>query len=79
MKVEQKTYEWTRKDKTFYALSMVPFLIVFVGTAYLLSTYSIYLTILLVGMYLLTNVFKPGVVWAVLIRGHIVRHFAGYI
>jgi hypothetical protein len=60
MNVEPEVYNWTRKDKALYALSMIPFLIVFVGTAYLLSTYSIYLTLILVGLYLLTNVFQAG-------------------
>jgi hypothetical protein len=39
---------------------MIPFLIVFIGTAYLLATYSIYLTILLVALYVLTNFFQAG-------------------
>ena len=58
--MEQPTYNWTAKDKTQYALSLIPFLVVFIGTAYLLSTYSIYLSLILVGMYLLTNIFQAG-------------------
>jgi hypothetical protein len=58
--VELKPYKWTSKDKWLYALSMIPFLIVFVGTAYLLSTYSIYLTTILIGLYILTNFFQAG-------------------
>jgi hypothetical protein len=58
--MDPKPYEWTNKDKWLYALSMIPFLIVFIGTAYLLATYSIYLTIILVAMYILTNVFQAG-------------------
>lgn len=58
--MEGKAYQWTKKDKWLYALSMVPFVVVFLGTAYLLSTYSIILTLLLVGMYLLTNIFQAG-------------------
>jgi hypothetical protein len=58
--MESKSYQWTRRDKTLYILSMVPFLIVFAGTAYLLSIYSVYLTIVFIGMYLLTNVFQAG-------------------
>ena len=41
-------------------MSLVPFLIVFIGTAVLLSTYSIWLMILLLVFYLLTNVFQAG-------------------
>ena len=58
--MEKPTYNWTPKDKTQYALSLIPFLVVFIGTAYLLSTYSIYLSLILVGMYLLTNIFQAG-------------------
>jgi hypothetical protein len=62
IKMEMKTdqYNWTPKDKLIYALSMIPFLIVFIGTAYLLSTYSIYLTLVLVSLYLITNIFQAG-------------------
>jgi len=58
--MEPTVYEWGRKDKWLYALSMFPFLIVFIGTAYLLSTYAIYLTLISVGLYILTNVFQAG-------------------
>ena len=47
-----KPYNWKRRDRILYALSMVPFLIVFLGTVYLLFTYSIYLAIILIGLYL---------------------------
>jgi hypothetical protein len=58
--MESKSYQWTAKDKWLYALSMIPFLIVFIGAAYLLSTYSIYLTITLIALYLITNIFQAG-------------------
>lgn len=58
--MDLKPYKWKRKDKVLYTLSMVPFLIVFIGTVYMLSTYTIYLAIILIGMYLLTNVFQAG-------------------
>jgi hypothetical protein len=58
--MEPFEYNWTAKDKWLYALSMVPFLILFFGTAYLLSTYSIFLTIILFVIYLITNVFQAG-------------------
>lgn len=53
-------YEWTNKDKWLYILSMIPFVFVFVGTAYLLATYSIYLTIILIALYIITNIFQAG-------------------
>jgi hypothetical protein len=58
--VEPEPYQWTRKDKWLYALSMLPFVVVFIGTAYLLATYSIYLALILVGLYLITNIFQAG-------------------
>jgi len=58
--METKAYEWTKKDKWLYIISMVPFLIVFVGTAYLLATYSILLLIILLGLFIITNVFQAG-------------------
>jgi hypothetical protein len=58
--MKTKAYQWTRRDKQLYTLSMIPFIIVFVGTAYLLATYSIILTIILVALYLLTNIFQAG-------------------
>ena len=58
--MDPKPYEWTKRDKWLYALSMIPFLIVFVGTAYLLATYSIYLAIILVVLYVITNIFQAG-------------------
>jgi phosphatidylglycerophosphate synthase len=60
MKMMPVDYQWTSKDKWLYFLSLVPFLLVFVGTAVLLSIYSIWLTILLLFFYLLTNVFQAG-------------------
>ena len=53
-------YQWTKKDKWLYALSMLPFIIVFLGTLYLLSTFSIILAIILVSLFLLTNLFQAG-------------------
>jgi len=58
--MELKVYKWTKKDKWLYILSMFPFAVVFVGTAYLLATYSIYLLIILVALYIITNVFQAG-------------------
>ena len=55
-----KTYQWTSKDKGLYTLSMIPFIVAFAGAAYILSTYSIYLTIVYVGLHVLLNVFQAG-------------------
>ena len=58
--MELEVYKWTKKDKWLYILSMVPFVVVFVGTAYLLATYSIYLLIVFVALYIITNIFQAG-------------------
>jgi hypothetical protein len=53
-------YQWTTRDKWLYFLSLVPFLVVFVGAVILLGSYSIWLAALLVFLYLLTNIFQAG-------------------
>lgn len=58
--MQPEAYQWTRKDKLLYALSMIPFLTVFFGSLYLLATYSILLAVILVAIYLLINLFQAG-------------------
>jgi hypothetical protein len=53
-------YQWTNRDKWKYGVSLIPFLIAFLGTAYLIGTISIYLTVIFFGLYLLGNVFQAG-------------------
>ncbi len=65
-----KIYKWKTSDKWLYALSMVPFVTVFVGTAWLLSLYSIYLTLTLIGLFLIVNVFQAGCCVGCPYRGH---------
>jgi hypothetical protein len=60
MTTEKRDYQWTTRDKWLYALSMVPFLVVFIGALLLLSTYSIWLSVLLVVFYLITCVFQAA-------------------
>jgi hypothetical protein len=54
------SYEWSARDKLVYFLALIPFLAAFFGTAYLLATKSIYLTVGLVILYLLANVFQAA-------------------
>ncbi|TFG49688.1 MAG: hypothetical protein E4H33_01725 [Anaerolineales bacterium] len=60
MKKVPLIYKWTVKDKWLYWLSMVPFLVLFIGTVLLLGTYSPWLSVLLVIFYLLANLFQAG-------------------
>jgi len=53
-------YQWTTRDKLIYALSMIPFLIAFIGAAYLLGTISPLLTVALILLYLVVNIFQAG-------------------
>jgi hypothetical protein len=53
-------YHWSAKDKLLYAISMIPFIIVFVGTAWYLATVSGYLFLLFIGLYLAANLFQAG-------------------
>ena len=53
-------YQWTSRDKLLYWLSMIPFLVVFIGTFLLLSIYSIWLAGLLIVFYIITNIFQAG-------------------
>ncbi len=58
--MEANHYQWTTKDKCLYAAAMIPFVIGFAGTAYILATHSIVLTLLWLAFYLVTNVFQAG-------------------
>jgi hypothetical protein len=60
MNLKPKPYEWNTKDRWLYAVSMLPFGIVFIGTVYLLATYSVYLSITFLALYLMANVFQAG-------------------
>jgi hypothetical protein len=54
------TYEWTRRDKVVYGLTLIPFVVAFVGAAYLLGTISIWLAVTLIVLYLAGNLFQAA-------------------
>lgn len=56
-----KSYRWTASDKWYYFLSLVPVLIGFAGVVFILSTYSIALVFVFLGLYFLTSIFQAGV------------------
>jgi len=60
MNQEPSHYQWTPRDKWLYWLSMIPFLVVFVGALMLLSSYSPWLALLEVVFYLITCVFQAA-------------------
>ena len=53
-------YQWTNRDKSHYFLILIPFLIAFVGAAYLLATVSIHIMVIFLLLYGITNVFQAG-------------------
>jgi hypothetical protein len=58
--MKSEPYRWTNKDRYLYSLSIIPFLVVFIGTIILLSTYSVILSIVVIVLYLITNIFQAG-------------------
>jgi hypothetical protein len=60
MKTNRNHYHWTTRDKWLYGLSLVPFLVAFMGAILLLGTYSYWLSAGLVSLYLLTNLLQAG-------------------
>jgi hypothetical protein len=58
--METNDYQWSNKDKWLYVLSMLPFVIGFVGTAYVLAAQSIIIMIVWLTLYVVTNVFQAG-------------------
>jgi len=57
---QECTYRWTGIDKQSYLLSLILFLIPFVGAAYVLANVSIYLLLTFIGLYVLANIFQAG-------------------
>jgi hypothetical protein len=60
MAQHETPYRWTGRDKLVYAIALVSFLVAFIGTIYLLGTISAVLSVILLGMYLMANVFQAG-------------------
>ena len=53
-------YQWSKRDKFLYSAILIPFLVAFIGAAYLLATVSIYLTIIFLLLYIIVNLFQAG-------------------
>jgi len=58
--MEQEHYKWTKKDKWLYIISMIPFVVLFAGTLYILSKYSILISLIWIFIYIIVNVFQAG-------------------
>ncbi len=75
--MNQKFYSWTRIDKWWYFISMIPFALMFVGTFYLLVNYSIYLSVIWVVLYIIVNIFQAGCCVGCPYRGKYCPAFCG--
>jgi len=58
--MKQNIYHWTKKDKMYYIISMIPFVVLFIGTGILLGKGSIILPIILFCLYITMNIFQAG-------------------
>ena len=58
--LKKQVYHWTTEDKWKYGISLIPFLIAFLGTAHFIGTISIYLPLIFLGLYLVGNIFQAG-------------------
>lgn len=56
----ESVYQWQTKDKLYYCLSLLPFLLALGGAIYLLWLRSWIPAVILIGLYLLGNVFQAG-------------------
>lgn len=60
MDINKNVYRWTKRDKLYYFIILIPFLVGFIGAAIILATISIYLTFFLILLYIIANIFQAG-------------------
>jgi hypothetical protein len=60
MNQNKGVYLWSNQDKLLYFAILLPFLVAFIGAAYLLATVSIYLTVIFLLLYVMTSFFQAG-------------------
>jgi hypothetical protein len=60
MKQNKSVYLWSNQDKLLYFAVLLPFLVAFIGAAYLLTTVSVYLTVIFLLLYVMANFFQAG-------------------
>lgn len=58
--MEKQAYRWTRNDKFRYFLSMIPVILMLLGTSYVLWQFTIYMTILWWLIYGVLNLFQAA-------------------
>jgi hypothetical protein len=75
--MEHEYYKWTKKDKCLYTIAIIPFLVLFAGTFYILSNYSIIITVLWISLYVIVNIFQAGCCVGCPYRGKYCPAFCG--
>jgi hypothetical protein len=75
--MKQECYKWTKKDKWLYFISLIPFVILFAGTLYILRDYSILISILWILLYIVVNIFQAGCCIGCPYRGRYCPAFCG--
>lgn len=75
--MEQEFYKWTKKEKWLYFISLIPFVILFAGTLYVLKDYSILISILWIFLYIIVNLFQAGCCVGCPYRGKYCPAFCG--
>ena len=57
---KKKIYQWSKKDKFLYLITLIPFLTAILLASYVLATVSFYLVIIFLLIYIVLNVFQAG-------------------
>jgi len=70
-------YRWTPADKLRYALSLIPFLALIAGTAYILKEYPLFIIAGWFSIYLVVNIFQAGCCVGCPYRGKYCPAFVG--
>lgn len=75
--MKQEYYKWTSKDKRMYVLSMIPFVVMSIGTLYILGKYSIVVPFIWILIYVIVNLFQAGCCIGCPYRGKYCPAFCG--
>lgn len=75
--MKRQNYDWTKKDKWLYAISIIPFVVMFAGTLYVLIKYSILIALIWVSLYVVVNIFQAGCCVGCPYRGKYCPAFCG--
>ena len=60
MSGDQPIYKWKKRDKVLYFLSLIPFLLAFIGSIVIMYPICIYMVLLWILIYFALNIFQAG-------------------